>query len=279
VQTAARSVRSGDGAELRFEVAGGDGPPVVLLHGSLAGPSVFGKLTPWLVDDHRLVLTTLRGHGGAEPTVPGDYGIAPTGVDDLLAVLDAEGIERAHVVGHSTGGSIALAAALRHPDRVDHLVLIEPTILSLLRGPEADRVRTEFDPVLAAGARGDDRAALRGLLDVVGGVAWNRLTEDARLRVVESLAPMAGLAAPHVRALLGLRVSAEDVVSLAAPCFLVYGTETIFFEAPISAGFRELRPDIPQLHVDGAGHNVHAARPDVVGPAVVEFLRAATGAP
>jgi pimeloyl-ACP methyl ester carboxylesterase len=278
VQTAARSIRSADGAELRFEIAGHDGPPVVLLHGSLAGTSVFGKLTPWLADDHRLVLTTLRGHGGSEPAVPGDFGIAGTGVDDLLAVLDAEGIERAHLVGHSTGGSIALAGALRHPDRVDHLVLIEPTIVSLLRGPEADRVRTEFGRVLVAAERGDDLAALRGLLDVVGGAAWNRLTEDARLRIVDSLAPLAGLAAPHVRALLGLRVSAEDVASLAAPTLLVYGTESIFFEAPISARFRELRPDIRQLHVEGAGHNVHAARPDVVGPAVVEFLPPGTGA-
>ena len=57
------------------------------------------------------------------------------------------------------------------------------------------------------------------------------------------------------------------------PTLLIYGAESVYFEAPIAARLRELRPDLPQLHVEGAGHNVHADRDDVVGPAVAEFLR------
>jgi len=88
------------------------------------------------------------------------------------------------------------------------------------------------------------------------------------------LAPLAHLTAPHVRALLDFSVTDDDVAALRPPTLLVYGAASVYFEAPIAARLRHLRPDFPQVHVEGAGHLVHADRADVVGPAVAGFLRA-----
>ena len=67
----------------------------------------------------------------------------------------------------------------------------------------------------------------------------------------------------------------EDVSALRAPTLLVYGADSVYFEAHIAARLGQLRPDFAQLHVPDAGHNVHADQADVVGPAAAEFLRAA----
>jgi pimeloyl-ACP methyl ester carboxylesterase len=269
--TGSGSVRATDGVTLRFDVAG-EGPPALLLHGSLAGPSTFDQLCPYF-DGRRLARTELRGHGGDGAVLPAGYGLTTTEVDDVATVLDAAGFERADLIGHSTGGSVALAFALRFPERVGRLALIEPTLWSIVDASARARLHAEFDPVVAAWERGEHEAALRAFLDSTGGSAWAALPEAVRQKVVDRRRPLAHLVGPHVRALLAYDVAADDVRGLAAPMFLVYGTTTMWFERPITDRLRELRPDVDQLHVEGAGHASHAERPDIVGPAIAAFLR------
>jgi pimeloyl-ACP methyl ester carboxylesterase len=278
MEAGVRTVRSPDGTELRGEIAGNvgaAGPPVVLLHGSVATRSSFKRLRPWLADEHRLILTVLRGHEGPELTLPPDYGMATTEVDDLVAVLDGLGEERVLVVGHSTGGTIAVSLALRQPERIARLVLIEPTLLALLDEPVAGRARADLGAVIDDGRRGAHPVALRRLLELMGASRWAGLAEADRQRTLDALAPLALLTTPHVQALVDFQISAEDVRALRPPTLLIYGAESVYFEAHIAARLRQLRPDFRQLHVEGAGHNVHAERADVVGPAVADFLRSA----
>lgn len=108
-----------DGLRLAYDVAG-EGPPLLLIGGlsadrafwSLARPLLDGFTT--LAFDHRDV-----GHSdrAAAPYMPLDM------AQDALAILDAAGIARAHVVGHSLGGAVAQELALLAPERVDRLVL------------------------------------------------------------------------------------------------------------------------------------------------------------
>lgn len=274
-----RGIPAADGTTLRCEiagkagVAGGAGPPVVLLHGSVATRSSFKRLRPWLADEHRLILTVLRGHEGTVDVLPPDYGMASTEVDDLVAVLDGLGEERVLVVGHSTGGTIAVSLTLRQPERVERLVLIEPTLLSLLDEPVGRRARADLGAVVEDGRRGEHLVALRRLLELMGASRWAGLAEADRQRTLDALAPLAPLTAPHVQALVDFEIGADDVRALRPPTLLIYGADSVYFEAHIAARLRQLRPDFPQLHAEGAGHNVHAERADVVGPAVADFLR------
>ena len=103
----------------------GSGPPVVLMHGlSATRRNVVqgSRLLPR--QGHRVVSYDARGHGASSPA-PGDYAYSSL-VDDLWAVMDDRGIDRAVLVGSSMGAATAVAAALERPERVAALVLITP---------------------------------------------------------------------------------------------------------------------------------------------------------
>jgi pimeloyl-ACP methyl ester carboxylesterase len=103
----------------------GSGPPVVLMHGlSATRRNVVqgSKLLPR--GGYRVVSYDARGHGASSPA-PGDYGYSSL-VEDLWAVMDDRGIDRAALVGSSMGAATAVAAALERPERVAALVLITP---------------------------------------------------------------------------------------------------------------------------------------------------------
>jgi pimeloyl-ACP methyl ester carboxylesterase len=100
----------------------GDGPPLLLLHGVLTTGAEFDLLTPLLADRFRVLAPDLRGHGRGRAlagSLDAD-GIA----SDLVPALDALGLERVHLLGHSHGGGTAQAFALAHPHRVESLILV-----------------------------------------------------------------------------------------------------------------------------------------------------------
>ena len=100
----------------------GAGAPLVLLHGGAMTLDLsFGALVPRLTPMRRVIPIELQGHGRTadvdrEITLANQAG-------DVVGVLDDLGLERADVLGSSWGGLVALETALRHPDRVDRLVL------------------------------------------------------------------------------------------------------------------------------------------------------------
>lgn len=114
---------SRDGVRIAFEVVG-RGRPLVLLHG------FYGDRTTWhqaghvaaLAGDHRLVLIDARGHGESDAPHDTDSYRIDRQVDDVIAVLDALGIDRAALWGASMGGTIGLHLAARHPSRLTALI-------------------------------------------------------------------------------------------------------------------------------------------------------------
>jgi pimeloyl-ACP methyl ester carboxylesterase len=95
--------------------------PVMLIMGLAASSRLWFRLLPWLTPERRVVVFDNRGTGGSA-SVRGRLSMADLAAD-AIAVLDAAGIERAHVVGASMGGMIAQHLALDHRDRVRSLVL------------------------------------------------------------------------------------------------------------------------------------------------------------
>ncbi len=105
----------------------GEGTPVVLLHGLTATRRyvVMGS-TALQRAGHRVIAYDARGHGGSSAAAePGDYGYDALG-GDLIAVMDALGLERAVLAGASMGAHTILWLALRRPERVGGLVVITP---------------------------------------------------------------------------------------------------------------------------------------------------------
>ena len=122
-----RSVLAADGARLEYAVAGA-GPPLVLLHGFLAGRRAFSRQQPVLEKRFRLIMPSARGHDGSTATIPPGYGAGTSDVDDLAVILAAEGVDRFSMLAHSSGGATAFSFARLFPERIARLVLIEPTL-------------------------------------------------------------------------------------------------------------------------------------------------------
>ncbi|MFE0699302.1 alpha/beta fold hydrolase [Streptomyces sp. NPDC058872] len=100
----------------------GSGEPLVLLHGGLGSAETFAPLVPRLAEAHRVILVDLQGHGR---TADIDRPLRPELMaDDIAALLKHLGVERADLLGYSTGADVALQVAVRHPRAVRRLVVV-----------------------------------------------------------------------------------------------------------------------------------------------------------
>lgn len=116
-----------NGVALHYQRRLGDGPDVVLVHG-LATNLAFWylRIVPLLAGDFCLTVYDLRGHGQSEMPASG-YTTADMAVD-LHGLLDHLEVSRAHLVGHSYGGAVALHYTALHPERVVSLTLVDARI-------------------------------------------------------------------------------------------------------------------------------------------------------
>jgi pimeloyl-ACP methyl ester carboxylesterase len=135
------------GVRLAYDVTG-DGPPVVLLHAGIVDRGMWNDVVPLLAEAFSVIRFDARGFG--ESSRPPDGPFARW--DDLFAVMDAAGVDRAHLVGVSQGAETALDATLSAPDRVDHLVVVGAG----MRGwPFRDELNERWQAEVAAWERGD----------------------------------------------------------------------------------------------------------------------------
>ncbi len=169
---------------LEFEVSG-KGEPIVLIHGALIADSFRPLLGEPSLTKYRLIIYPRRGYMGSSHTVPVSLSQQAT---DCRALLHHLGVKRAHIVGHSLGGCIALQFTLDNPDIVQSLALLEPALIvgstgpayreALLRGQQryregpAERVVDEF--LQARFGKG-----YRALLDQVLSGAFMQAVADA----------------------------------------------------------------------------------------------------
>ncbi len=109
----------------------GEGPDVVMLHGLTGNLAVWHfSAIPALRADYRITTYDLRGHGRSDMP-PSGYTTRDM-AEDLRGVMDALGIERARLVGHSLGADVALHFAHLYPERVDRIVAIEAGLAALV---------------------------------------------------------------------------------------------------------------------------------------------------
>jgi len=106
-------------ADIHYEIAG-DGPPLLLIAGLASDNASWGPVTPLLSKHFKLIMPDNRGAGRTRTAAP--FSVEAM-ADDCAALLDHLQINRAHVVGHSMGGIIAMTLAARAPERIEKLVL------------------------------------------------------------------------------------------------------------------------------------------------------------
>jgi pimeloyl-ACP methyl ester carboxylesterase len=117
-----------NGVRLYYYAAGtrGVGEPIVLLHGFPTSGHLWNDVVPLLPTGHRVVVLDLLGFGRSDPPAASGNGVdLRSHADRLIAVFDHLRINFACVVGHDIGGGVAQSVAIRHPQRVSRLVLVD----------------------------------------------------------------------------------------------------------------------------------------------------------
>ncbi len=120
------TVRSGyapvNGLKMYYEIHG-TGKPIIVIHGAYMTIEAMGAIIPALAESHQVIAVELQGHGRTEDITgrPLTYESLADDIDSLMAHLN---IETADIFGFSMGGSVALEVALRHPERVNKLILV-----------------------------------------------------------------------------------------------------------------------------------------------------------
>lgn len=253
--------------------AGGEGPPLVLVHGLTGAAANWVELIPLLAGRYRLIAPDLPGHGGSAP-LPA----APTldaYADRVHLVAEREGAVPAAYVGHSFGGLVALRLALRHPDAVGAVVLAGSA------GISSTTRRAEFWIAVFGFTRPSKLVApLRRTLarhPIVRAPIFNRyqVADPQALspRMVEGFLAGSRLHSDVVSAGRAL-VQDDPRVDLAGvpcPCLLVWGARDL--QVPIADAFefaRRLRA--PLRTIADCGHLLIGERPDAVAEAIVSFV-------
>jgi 3-oxoadipate enol-lactonase len=134
-----------NGTTIAYDAVG-SGPAVVLLHAGVGDRRLWDGQVDAFAERHLVVRPDLRGFGESPlPGGPFSY------VEDVRALLDHLGLERAAVVGNSHGGRVALDLALAHPDRVRALVLAAANVTGFECSPELDAFDEQEEALLDAG--------------------------------------------------------------------------------------------------------------------------------
>jgi len=113
------------GVTLNVQLGGPEGAePIVFLHGFPESHRTWRAVAPALADDFRVIAPDQRGFGGSDKPEGVEAYKTDRIVEDLLALADALGLGRFTLVGHDWGGAVAWLAALKHPDRIRRLVIV-----------------------------------------------------------------------------------------------------------------------------------------------------------
>lgn len=259
----------------------GEGPDVLLLHGLGSAKSSFFELASALAAaGYRVHALDLPGFGGSSKPLRAPYS-ASWFAEAVLGAMDAQAIDRAHVVGNSMGGRVALELALRRPERVRSVVGLAPAVAFVKRGfhPLVRVLRPELSVVAP-------RAMPRRIVEAQ---FWSMFADPSRIDpAVADVAvdefvriyrtPGARLAffsaARHLYldAPFGPNGFYRRLSALRPPALFVWGTHDQLIPAAFKRHVAEWLPSAEQLVLDDCGHAPQVERAEQAAGLVRRFL-------
>jgi len=238
-----------------FVVREGQGTPVLLLHAGAGSSIQWTGFRDLLGDGYRTIAPDLPSHGKTpEPEGVSADNVVTLLADGAAALAAAEG-EPVHLVGHSFGALVGLSIAMRRPELLASLTLVEPVCFDALR--LAGRLdlyavaRDEAVSLAALTAMGEHEHAIRLLLKQWGFGFWDNLSEKQQRALVRSAPAIIGYG------MLGAvrwPVAREALRAVRVPTLLVYGDEGPAACGPIARLLAREIPGAREECIPGAGH-------------------------
>jgi pimeloyl-ACP methyl ester carboxylesterase len=250
-----------NGQHLYFEDSGGGGAAVIFSHGYLMDHEMFEPQVAALSGEFRCITWDERGFGQTEVHGPFTYWDS---ADDALALLSHLGIDAAFLVGMSQGGFISLRAALRSPERVRGLGLIDTQA-----GVEAEEVRPIYEGMQVEWMTNGPSDELTGAVaasimspgyDHSGWVAkWQVLPRDTILE--------------PFRTLMDRDDISDRVAEIVAPTIIFHGEADAAIPMEKAEFLAKELPNCEELvRIPEAGHASNLSHPDAVNGPLREFL-------
>ncbi len=235
--------------------------PIVLVHGLFGSLDNLGVLARDLVNDHDIIQVDMRNHGLSPRDPVMNY---PAMAQDLLDTLDAQHIEKATFIGHSMGGKAVMALSALAPERIARLVAIDiaPVDYHVRRH---DEIFTAINAVTASQAKIRQQAAeiMREHLNEEGVIQFllkSFVDGEWRFNV-----PVLWEQYPHI-------VGWETIPAWDHPALFIPGGNSPYvteaYRADLLAQFPQARAHV----IAGAGHWVHAEKPEAVLRAIRRYL-------
>lgn len=242
-----------------------DRPLVVFTHGATMDHAMFDAQVSALLPEYRVLTWDVRGHGQSRP-LHEDFTL-PDCADDLVAILDHHAVQQAVLVGQSMGGYISQYTYLRHPERVQAMVIIGATGIAL---PYS---RWEI-------------VALKATLPLFSlwpyrhfkqTIAQNTaIKPDVQAYALETVNKLSRKELLQIWKAVTLAVNETGIPDhyIRVPLLLTHGehdtTGVIRRDAPKWAAYE---PDVQYVVIPGAGHNANQDNPEFFNRILLEFLR------
>ena len=253
-----------NGTPIRYEDSGGDGPAILFSHGFMMDHTMFDAQVEAFAGNFRCIRWDERGFGDTPANAPFSYWDS---ADDAVAVLDACGVDQAVFVGMSQGGFLSIRAALAHPDRVKALVIID----SCADVDDAETIEG-YHGMLAGFTSGDPatvQAVVEGVSELILGdetlaaewiPRWIAQIEKSDLNI-------------SGQALLSRDDVQPRVSEISCPVLAIHGGDDQAITLDRAQKFVDAVADSRGVVVvDGAAHAPNMTHPEIVNPALSDFL-------
>lgn len=240
---------------------------LLLLHGYLESMLVWDEFIPHIYKEVRVVTVDLPGHGIS--VVQGECHTMDFLADTMVSLLDALGIERCTVVGHSMGGYVALAMCERHPERLEGLVLLSSTPnpdseeKAENRRREIALVKSGKKELLArvapsAGFAADNRDRMRD--------AIADLTEQVAVTEDEGIVAL-------LNGMIARRDQNEMLQQSSVRQLFILGRKDEYIVPEVAEAMAARHPQAEVVWLDHSGHMGFLEEPQAVAAALLDFAK------
>ena len=259
-------IRLGTGVRLHYAEAGSpNGEPILFLHGYTDSWFSFSLVRPRLPAALRAYALTQRGHGDSERPERG-YALGDFATD-VVAFLDAMGVGRATVVGHSGSGLIAQKVAIEYPDRVARLVLVCSAVVNETLLDLHKEVQTLTDPVPTQFAREFQESCVYGTL--LDGFLETAIAESDKLPARVWHDALAGLVAADTQ---------ENLHRIQAPTLVLCADRDTYFPRQEQERLCAAIPNATLRVYEETGHSLHWEQPERFVQDLQTFIRSTPAA-
>jgi pimeloyl-ACP methyl ester carboxylesterase len=253
----------------------GSGHPILLLHSSGCTGGSWQRLVSELGANFTFYTPDLAGYGQSSCDYLGEESTLRDEAE-FVAPLMWDVDEKFHLVGHSFGGAVALAAALAWPERIKTLTLYEPTAFSVLRD-RSDEDRKQFDVIRRVAddmrqfiAESSNHRAMALFVDFWNGAGtWDQMPTSQQY----DLSRLAKKMVYDFRALFDQTWNAEDFGRLRFPVAILKGDKSPPVVLRVADALANLIPQARLITAPNVGHMAPVTHPRVIAPIIMNHLQ------